>query len=115
MFLAKAEVGSRWKSGDCSVFWPYPVRRRAVQINLEGRVWERTVEDQYDVPPRYASIMSMSTWKSFLVNCYRACVAGDATAISHLVDHRPSELILNRRHQDNPLLELCLREKGQDS
>ena len=49
--------------GDCRVFWPYPVRRRAVQINLEGRVWERTVKDQYDAPPHYASIMSMSTWK----------------------------------------------------
>src|SRR5260370_13744090 len=61
---------------------PYPVRRRAVQINLEGRVWERTVEDQFDVPSHYASIMSMSTWKSFLVNCYRTCVPGHATAIS---------------------------------
>jgi hypothetical protein len=61
--------GITLESGDRQVFLPYPVRRRAVQINLEGQVWGSFVKDQFDVPPHYASIMGMSTWKSLLDNC----------------------------------------------
>jgi hypothetical protein len=81
-------------------------------------VWERTVKDQFDVPPHYAGIMSMSTWKSLQVNCDRVlprmrrrrCKSHLALSRSPAIRNVWSAAVLQAKSEDGRIgLRECIR------